>query len=596
MQYRKHIETKKDDGKKTILPILTGRVSVAIAVGVLLLFYFSISNHIISTAIAQNVSTKQLTIIPTNSTNGNVIQRAIDAIGGMKSLQSIRTEFVNVDGQRYEPGQKFSPDEYPKYDSSYHYNATYDLASNSLHMNWQREVVYPYPQNLKYSIVIANNTGFINGKDGLFSLPKAPMQSSHVNALLKEQLITSPHLLLRIAVKHPILGVIQPDEQFEGRPHHIISLTTGKAPQPIKIFLDANTFLPSKVETIEDDPVYGDALVQVFFRDWHKVNGILFPFNVLQRIQGQVIEEKRSSIAVNVPSSSDNESFIIPPNMQTPVDPHDALIGWQDSQWFLRMEAFGLPHYNRVPPVNFTQLSPGIYHVTGDTHHSLVIDMKDYIIVVEAPLYQERSQAVIHEINKLWPGKPIRYIVQTHSHDDHIGGLRAYAADGAIVVTSEVNKDRVGQILNASHTIRPDMLQLHRRQVMTEYVSSQKKIISDGNKSVEIYPVKNSHADDMLAAYLPKEKILLDSDLYSPGGSPAPFKVYAKQLLDFITQSGIDVKTIAGTHGGYGPFTDLQKFVNQDKQMITSQAPTSSASSSNQTLSNQATLNMLGED
>jgi glyoxylase-like metal-dependent hydrolase (beta-lactamase superfamily II) len=432
-------------------------------------------------------------------------------------------------------------------------------------MNWQREVVYPYPQNLKYTVVIVNNTGFINGKDGLFSLPKAPMQSSHVNAILKEQLITSPHILLRSAVEHSESVVIQPDEQFEGRLHHIISLSTGKAPQPVRIFIDANSFVPTKVETMEDDPIYGDALVQVFFSDWHKVNGILFPFNILHRIQGQVIEEKRSSIAVNVPvrSSSDN-AFVIPPNMQIPVDSHDALLGWQDSQWFLRMEAFGLPHYNRVPPVNFTQLSPGVYHVTGDTHHSLVVEMNDYIIVVEAPLYQERSQAVIHEIKKLWPDKPIRYIVQTHSHDDHIGGLRTYAANGAVIVTSEVSKDRVEQILNASHIIRPDMLQLlHPRQVMIESVSD-KKIISDGNRSVEIYSVKNSHADDMLAVYLPKEKILLDSDLYSPGGTPAPFKVYAKQLLDFITQTGLDVKIIAGTHSGFGPVTDLQKFVNQE--------------------------------
>ena len=146
--------------------------------------------------------------------------------------------------------------------------------------------------------------------------------------------------------------------------------------------------------------------------------------------------------------------------------------------------------------------------------------------------------------------------MQTHSHDDHIGGLRAYAADGAIIVTSETSKDRVGQILNASHTIRPDMLQLHPRYDMKIEPVSQKKIISDGNRSIEIYPVKNSHADDMLAVYLPKEKILLDSDLYSPGGSPAPFKVYAKQLLDFITHSGLDVKIIAGTHGGSGPLID----------------------------------------
>ena len=75
--------------------------------------------------------------------------------------------------------------------------------------------------------------------------------------------------------------------------------------------------------------------------------------------------------------------------------------------------------------------------------------------------------------------------------------------------------------------------------------------------------MKNSHADDMLAVYLPKEKILLHSDSYSPGGSPAPFKVYAKQLLDFITQTGIDVKTIAGTHGGFGPFTNLRNLLTK---------------------------------
>jgi hypothetical protein len=76
--------------------------------------------------------------------------------------------------------------------------------------------------------------------------------------------------------------------------------------------------------------------------------------------------------------------------------------------------------------------------------------------------------------------------------------------------------------------------------------------------------VKNSHSNDMLAVYLPKEKILLDSDLYSPRSVPPPFKIYSKELLDFITQSGIDVKTIAGTHGTFGPLSDLQKLVHDN--------------------------------
>jgi glyoxylase-like metal-dependent hydrolase (beta-lactamase superfamily II) len=101
------------------------------------------------------------------------------------------------------------------------------------------------------------------------------------------------------------------------------------------------------------------------------------------------------------------------------------------------MHAFGIPHYDINHFANFTEMVPGVYHVTGSTHHSLVIEMKDHIVILEPPLYEERSQAVINEISKKWPDKPIRYIVATHTHDDHIGGLRAYAAEGATIISSE---------------------------------------------------------------------------------------------------------------------------------------------------------------
>ena len=123
------------------------------------------------------------------------------------------------------------------------------------------------------------------------------------------------------------------------------------------------------------------------------------------------------------------------------------------------MHAFGIPHYDINHPANFTEISPGIYHVTGSNHHSLVVEMKSYIVVVEPPLYEERSQAVMNEIAERWPNKPIRYVVATHAHDDHIGGLRAYAADGATIISSEAALSEVEHILNSSHTIRPDSFQ-----------------------------------------------------------------------------------------------------------------------------------------
>lgn len=154
----------------------------------------------------------------------------------------------------------------------------------------------------------------------------------------------------------------------------------------------------------------------------------------------------------------------------------------------------------------------------------------------------------------------------THAHDDHIGGLRAYAAEGATIVSSEASLPEVEDILNSTHTIRPDSFQMSPpEQVKIEIVPPDKKMtLSDGNKSIDIYPVNNSHSNDMLAVYLPSEKVLLTRDLYSPGSTPEPFRKYSKELLKFINDSGIEVNMIAGTHGngGGGSLDELYDFVN----------------------------------
>lgn len=498
--------------------------------------------------------------------NDDPLSTAVEALGGLHAVEEVKTQIIKAEGKRFEPGQKFEPIEQPLPVSNFSYDLAQNLSSDELKMNWHRDVIYPYPNKLDYSIVIANDSGFTYGKDGLFSQEKAQMSQSEINAILKEQLISSPINLLQTAIQNPESVQVQADQMLQGLQHHVIALTPKEDMPPIKIFLDNSTFLPSKVETMEDDPIHGDALIEVFFDDWQAVDGLMFPFLVTHELHDEVIEERRNLIDVNV--DLPNNTFILPTNLRNlSADVEDdSSRGWVSSQWYLRMHAFGIPHYDINHFANFTEMVPGVYHVTGSTHHSLVVEMNDHIVVVEPALYEERSQAVINEIAKRWHDKPIEYIVATHAHDDHIGGLRSYAAEGATIISSETGLHEVKHILNSSHTLKPDSFQNNPPEhIEIETVPDNEKMtISDGNRSIDIYTVNNTHSNDMLAVYLPSEQILLDSDLYSPGGTPEPFRKYSKELLKFITDSGIEVNMIAGTHGtvGGGPIKDLYDFVN----------------------------------
>lgn len=443
--------------------------------------------------------------------------------------------------------------------SDFRYTLTHDLSSGRLRLEWQRETRYPFSNTWQYTEVIDGESGFIDGADSFRSKPRAPLASARIATRRKQEKLSSPLLLLRAAAEHPEAVQRQADGQFKGKLHPVIALTDGG--QPIRIFLDAEAHLPAKAETLEDDPIYGDTSYEMIFADWRQVGEVRLPFELTYRVNGRVIQtEQREEIRTNVELPAD--VFAIPTELHQPADPDDALRGERASQWFLRRIAMGVSlDEDQSRSVVFSEVAPNVHHITGGTHHSLLIEMEDYLIVVEAPLYEERSQAIMAEAKKRWPAKPIRYVVNTHFHNDHSGGLRAYAAAGAVVVTGAVNKEHFEKVFHAPHTVHPDALQKHPRQAVIEAVS-EKKVLSDDERSVEIHPVENSHAKGMLVVYLPQEKILFVSDLFTPGVQ-RPGGAWAEELLAAITQDGLQVERIVGGHGGVGSIADLRRAAGQ---------------------------------
>ena len=188
------------------------------------------------------------------------------------------------------------------------------------------------------------------------------------------------------------------------------------------------------------------------------------------------------------------------------------------------------------------------------------------------PLNNQRTNALVAETHKLFPNKPIKYLINTHNHFDHLGGVRGFVAEGATVITDEKNRNFYQRVVLApqSRSLQPDrlsqrpfastgpgMLQL---QTFTD-----KYQLTDGNETIELYHVEGlNHSDNMTIVYLPREKILINADLYSPppaGGTLANVNANAVTLFRNIKRLKLDVAQHVPIHGNPGPHADFERIV-----------------------------------
>jgi len=219
-----------------------------------------------------------------------------------------------------------------------------------------------------------------------------------------------------------------------------------------------------------------------------------------------------------------------------------------------------------------TQLAPGVVLIGGGSHNSVAVEFKDFVTVVEGPLSNQRTNAVVAEVHKLFPGKPIRYLVNTHNHFDHLGGVRGFVAEGATVITDDKNRNFYQRVVLApqARTLAPDRLSTRPFAptgpgTLELQTFTDRYTISDGNETIELYHVDGlNHSDNMAIVYLPKEKIVINADLYGPppaGGNLANVNNNAVVLFRNLKRLKLDVAQHVPIHGNPGPNADFERIV-----------------------------------
>jgi glyoxylase-like metal-dependent hydrolase (beta-lactamase superfamily II) len=169
------------------------------------------------------------------------------------------------------------------------------------------------------------------------------------------------------------------------------------------------------------------------------------------------------------------------------------------------------------------KLGDGLYRLTTGpgSYDSLIVEFKDHIMMLEAGQSEARALAYVAETKKLIPNKPIRYVMNTHPHSDHTGGLPVLVAEGATIVTQKNNEAFLEKALNTPRTLLDDTLAKNPKKAKIEAVG-EKKVYSDGTRTVELYHIFPApHSNGLLIAYIPKEKILFQGDFTVTPGQPA---------------------------------------------------------------------------
>jgi glyoxylase-like metal-dependent hydrolase (beta-lactamase superfamily II) len=195
------------------------------------------------------------------------------------------------------------------------------------------------------------------------------------------------------------------------------------------------------------------------------------------------------------------------------------------------------------------------------------VEFRDHVAVIEAPLNEERSVAVISEVNKLIPNKPIKYVVNTHHHWDHLGGIRTYVHEGATVITHEGNRPYYQEVLRARPwVLEPDRFSLNPPEEWSEgYIFEtvrEKFILGDDTRTIELHSVAGlAHALGMLIVYIPKEKIVVQADLYNPQATA--LNASNRTFYQNLQRLKLDVATIVGIHGNPGPMAPFVQLMSK---------------------------------
>jgi glyoxylase-like metal-dependent hydrolase (beta-lactamase superfamily II) len=451
-----------------------------------------------------------------------VLDAAVAAVGGRDAVLAVRSLVLEGAGQGFIVGQGQNPD-----DGTLPYRITeLRRAVDFAHGRWrQSQTLTPEwaaqsREPSKETTAVDGAIGFDIGDDGSVTRSSDAVGRDRRTELRQSllgilQLALAPGARvanLRRVAGREVLDVRAPDGQ-------VLALT-----------IDATTRLPASVASITSEDTLGDATVETEFAGYQRTDGLMLPTRLTSKLEHQVVAAIQVSSTVNAAVG----------DLAAPA------------------QVTAAPAASATPTVTTEELAPGVWRLAGGSHHSVVVEQADHLVLIEAPWDDARTLAVLGVARGLRPGKPVTQVVCTHHHWDHASGIRAAVSEGLTIIAHQRNRAFLERLVARPRTIAPDALASRPRALKLETVTGQ-RTLEDPVHPVQLHVADTPHADTMLIVALPRERLLIEPDLYTPESpdSPPLAHPYAGSLLRIVEANHLQVDRVVPLHGEVVPFSAL---------------------------------------
>ena len=454
-----------------------------------------------------------------------IIEDAAAALGGRDRILAAKTLVLEGEGSNGNLGQDMTPESTGQSFTVTGYKRSVDLAGHRARTEQTRTPTFVFFQGQAPQKQIQG----IDGEVGYNIAPNGGA-ARVANAVASDRRIELHHHPLTI-----VRAALDPAARLSNSRtlanERIVEIDTGNG-AVFTLAIDSVTRLPTRVVSMADNVNLGDVAIETTFADYQDSGSLKLPARLTTKT------DKVTTVDLRVKHSVDVEVG----DLAAPA------------------AAASAAPITGPPPAIVTaqELAKGIWFLAGQSHHSVLVEFNDHLMLIEAPQNDTRALAVIAKARELRPNKPLTGVVNTHHHFDHSGGVRAAISEGLAVVAHQGAARFFQEAAGRAHTIAPDRLAKNPKPLKVEPVGDE-RTLKDDAMTVVLYSIAGStHADTLLMAYFPRERLLVEADLYSPGGATAP---YAANLLENIKKRNLRVDRIVPIHGQIGPFIDLVKAV-----------------------------------